>query len=100
MKEDNPNEYRNPKRINDRARFLGLPMHHVAIFVAAVVMAITAGPFFMYMGAWLALTSLTMWLDNKFPKGILTHLLWEFGVAYYVKPTSSIPPASNNEYFS
>ncbi|PTC00942.1 type IV conjugative transfer system protein TraL [Thalassospira xiamenensis] len=99
MSEQNENEYRMPKRVNDPPTLFVFPVHQVAAFFMFAGVGIVFGNtmFFLILGV--ASFYTINWAEKKYAPGIITHWLYWNDLALHVNPNKYIPSALKREFF-
>lgn len=92
MNTDNPNLYRNPKRINDPTLIFAWPMNKVMPCMCLLGASMLLGHFLFFLGLSVAWWILYGYLSERFAPGIIFHYLWWHGWTTGLSDECSIVP--------
>lgn len=97
MSEENPNEYRIPKRINEPLTLIIWPTHHILPVFMSIATGVVFDDFVIHVSIGIGWFFLIREIERRYPKGYLMHRFWWAGLIN--KETKSIPDALKREYF-
>lgn len=97
--QQNNNEYRMPKRVNDPPTLFIFPVHQVLAFFMFAGVGIVFGNALFFLTLGVAAFYTMNWAESRFAKGIITHWLYWRDLALHVDVSKFIPSAFKREFF-
>lgn len=100
MSDNNQNEYRLPKRINDPMLLWVFPISHILPVFFSIGSSIIFGNTLLFLTGGLTWYFLISYLDVRYPPGYLLHRVWWAGLTKgLIKETRTVPDPMNREFF-
>lgn len=97
MAEQNPNEYRVPRRVNDPLTLIFWPVHHVIPIFMALAASVILGNTLLYLALGVFWFYFIREIERKFPRGYLIHRIWWFG--FPDAESKTVPDSQKREFF-
>lgn len=98
--DDNPNEYRLPKRVNDPILLWFYPLQQVLPLFFSIGAIAIMGHTLLFLSFGFAWFFLFDYIEARFPRGFLLHQVYWAGLTKgFVKETKTVPDAMKREFF-
>ncbi|ALU46151.1 type IV conjugative transfer system protein TraL [Pseudoalteromonas rubra] len=97
--EQDPFQYRMPKRINEPLTLIYWPIHYVMMPLAAFGFGILINKPMIMMLIGLVWFFAIKHTEEKYSRGYLVHLLWWFGFTPHLKKTRYLPDPYKRKLF-
>ena len=98
--DENPNEYRNPKRINEPLTLILWPMHHILPPMMMLGLGLVFGNPILLVLIGMIWFYLIRYIEARYPRGYLLHYWWYNGLsAGFLKETRSVPDPFKRKFY-